>query len=269
MLARVHPPTLIFVHIPKTGGISLRDTLLAACEPERVFRILHPIDDHAKLAALSADERGRLQLVEGHMYYGVHELIPRPCAYMTILRDPVARIRSFYSYVRRNDWHHLYARIQQESLSLPDCFRVRLTVELDNFMTRALTGLHNIHVSFGGVTEKMFDEARANLDSCAIVGTTDRLGLLYSTMSRVLGLAETSPPHLNGSSPEELGAPPDEGLRDLILEHNRFDQRLYEHARAIAERRAALATNPFKVITVQRPAARAETETVETASQRS
>jgi hypothetical protein len=248
-------PTLIFLHIPKTGGISLRDTLLASCVPDRVFRILHPIDDQNALAALPSSERAAFQMVEGHMYYGVHELIPRPCAYLTILREPLARIRSFYSYVRRNDWHHLHARIHQESLSLADSFRVGLTVELDNFMTRALTGLHNIHVPFGGVTEAMFHEARAHLDSCAVVGTTDRMPLLYAMLSRVLGLVAGTPPHLNGSTPEQLGAAADDELRALILRHNRFDQLLYEHARRIADRRATLAQEPPGVITVRRPAA--------------
>jgi hypothetical protein len=245
---------LIFVHIPKTGGISLRETLLASYASDRVFRILHPIDDQNTLAGKPLADRARLELVEGHMYYGVHELIPRPCTYITILREPVARIRSFYSYVRRNDWHHLYARIQHERLSLADCIRVGLTVELDNFMTRALTGLHNIHVPFGGVTEAMFHEARAHLDSCAVVGTTDRLPLMYAMLARVLGLPAATPPHLNSSTPEELGADPDDELRAQIAEHNRFDHLLYEHARAIAERRAALAEDPAEVITVKRPA---------------
>jgi hypothetical protein len=259
MLRRVHPPTLIFLHIPKTGGISLRDTLLASCQHDRVFRILHPIDDHFKLAALAASDRAALQLVEGHMYYGAHELIPRPCAYITILRDPIARIRSFYSYVRRNDWHHLYARITRDNLTLPGCFGVGLTVELDNFMTRALTSLDYIHIPFGGVTEQMFQVARAHLDSCAIVGTTDRLPLMYRMLTTVLGLPSAEPPHLNRSTGDELGPPPDDSLRALILEHNRFDQRLYEHAAALAERRASTSLRPglADVITVQRPASEA------------
>jgi hypothetical protein len=251
----MHRPTLIFVHIPKTGGISLRDTLLASCDPQRVFRILHPIDDQNALAAKPVADRAGLDLVEGHMYYGVHELIPRPCSYITVLREPVARIRSFYSYIRRNDWHHLFARVQQEGLSLADCFRVRLTVELDNFMTRALTGLHNIHVPFGRVTEEMFHEARAHLDACAVVGTTDRLPLMYAMLDRVLGLPAGAPPHLNSSTAAELGDAPDDELRELIGRHNTFDQRLYEHARAIADRRAALARDLFEVVSVQRQAA--------------
>src|SRR5690349_20650120 len=97
--------TLIFLHIPKTAGISLRQVLINNT-PGPAFRIIHPISDVERLAALPESERAALELVDGHLYYGIHSLLPRPCRYMTMLRDPVEQVLSLYSFIREYKDHH-------------------------------------------------------------------------------------------------------------------------------------------------------------------
>lgn len=245
-------PTLIFLHIPKTGGISLRSTLLTAVAPHPTFRILHPINDHAMLAAMPIADRRALALVEGHMYYGVHEVLPRPATYITLLRDPLARLRSFHRYVSRERWHPFHPVINGEGLSLSDCVARALTTELDNYMTRSLTSLDFANVPFGAVTPEMLALAKARLDSIQLVGLTERLDDFYSLLCKHLSWPNLRPPHLNRTSeatefpagrrrggintPVGIDEDSDEGA---ILRLNRFDTDLVAHASRLLDNRLA------------------------------
>lgn len=220
--------TLIFLHIPKTAGISLRQVLHRNISGP-TFRIIHPIDDAARLAALPAADRASLDLVEGHLYHGVHEHIPRPCRYLTMLRDPVERTLSYYSFVREYKDHHLYQTIHSKRLSLSDCFRAGLTVELDNFMVRCLTSLRNIHVPFGGVTRSMFDEAVANLAAIDLVGLTEEYDRSVAFFCDALGWPRAVGARQNATNDRLRRADMSDSDLDLIREHNRLDLELYAH----------------------------------------
>lgn len=230
------------MHVPKTGGISLRQTLLEAVGERPRFRILHPINDAARLAAMPVARRRSLALVEGHMYHGAHEFIPRTCEYLTLLRDPVPRIRSFFAYVSRESWHPFHATIRQEGLTLADLYARRLTTELDNYMTRSLTSLAYAEVPFGGVTDEMYALAKANLDAMHLVGLTERLADFYALLCSHLGWTLRTPPHLNRTSEPARHtdhATSDEARAEaeLILTHNRYDLALYRHAAELLDRR--------------------------------
>ena len=224
--------TLVFLHIPKTAGISLRELLLARYQP--VFRILHPIDDRERLMRLAPEERERLALVEGHLYYGVHELLPRPCRYLTMLRDPLERVLSYYSYIREWTPHHLHAKATR--MTLEQCVREGLTVELDNFMVRCLTSLRNVHVPFGGVTRGMLDDAREHLSGFAAVGLTERFEESATRFARVLGWKDVVFPRLNVTANRARAADVPEADLHAVREQNRLDQELYDFARELFDR---------------------------------
>lgn len=236
---------LVFLHIPKTGGLSLRETLLARTRPRPTFRILHPIDDHAKLAAMPEAGRAALGLVEGHMYYGVHEILPGPCRYVTLLREPAARLRSWYRYVRREKWHPFHGIVTGGSksgggLTLGDCVERGLTTELDNYMTRSLTSLAHAHVPFGGVTREMFEMACRNLERVEFVGTTERLDEFHAMLCLSMGWDAGAVKHLNRTAaPGSDADAEDDGVTRTIREVNAFDLALWERAGAILERRLA------------------------------
>jgi hypothetical protein len=43
---------------------------------------------------------------------------------------------SLYSFIREYKDHHLYKAVNAPGFGLADCFRSKLTIELDNFMVR-------------------------------------------------------------------------------------------------------------------------------------
>ena len=94
---------LIFLHLPKTGGSSLREFLKAKCGHEKYYEIywneaagLRGKDYLNKFIALPREERDRFDLILGHFPYGLHRFLSRPCVYVTLLRNPLERFCSFY-----------------------------------------------------------------------------------------------------------------------------------------------------------------------------
>ena len=49
-------------------------------------------------------------MATGHVFYGVHEHIPQPTEYITVLREPIARVVSMYNHVLRRPEHRCTTR---------------------------------------------------------------------------------------------------------------------------------------------------------------
>src|SRR5687768_14239089 len=87
---------LVFVHIPKTAGVTF-STILAGFYQPGVYSI-YSTAEIAKFQQLTEAQRGTYELLQGHFPYGIHDYIPRPTQYITFLRDPVARVVSLYYF---------------------------------------------------------------------------------------------------------------------------------------------------------------------------
>jgi hypothetical protein len=231
------PYTLVFIHIPKTAGISLREPILANNATQPSFRILHPINDFERLAHLAPEARRSLGLIEGHQYYGVHEIIEQPCVYLTMLRQPLERVLSYYSFVKEWEPHYLHKRVNEHAMTLEQCLREGLTIELDNFMVRTMTSLKNVYVPFGGVTRDMLTEAKAHLDSVSAIGLTERFDESLQRFRKIFDWPRAEPCRLNTTSARLTAASLSPEVSKLAREHNELDQELYEYATRLFETR--------------------------------
>jgi hypothetical protein len=223
-------PTVVFMHIPKTGGISLQRWLWRHLNGQSRHRINQPIEDVKPLKRWPRERLNRLRLVEGHMYYGLHRLLNRPCAYITVLRDPLERVLSLYSFMKEWEPHHLRREILSRSLTLADCLRVGLSVEYDNFMVRSLTSIANIDLGYGAVTRGMLDEAKAHLDSFAAIGLTDRLDESARLIEHVFSWQPVPLTRENVTGARLRLDASDDQVRALVQEHNALDFELYRYA---------------------------------------
>ena len=187
-----------------------------------------------RLGGMSPEQLGELELVGGHFPYGLHELIARPVAYVTMLREPVRRVVSHYWYVLDEPSHYLHERVAGAGMSLRDYAEAGadLSPELENgqlrlFSARSRTMLHT--------DAECLEEAKAALHEFAVVGTTERFDESLVAMERALGLRR--PAYVSENVARRRPKPLDAETRELIERRNRLDLELYAYATRLLEDR--------------------------------
>src|SRR5688500_14297279 len=171
-------PTVIFVHIPKAGGTTLNRILQRQFPPQSVYRLGVRGPAMERLAAMPPADRARLRLFTGHVGYGLHALLPQAATYVTMLRDPVARVVSGYRYVQRTPEHAHHQAVVAGRMSLTDFVQSGISkILVDNGQTRILSGEPEAGhaIPFGACTPELLARAQANLDKhFAWVGLLER-----------------------------------------------------------------------------------------------
>jgi hypothetical protein len=229
-------PTVIFLHVGKTAGATMRSALRREFGRGQVMEIRAPEVAPDRLrrdgavewfASLPQSERARPRLIMGHMTYGLHAFVPRPSEYVTLLREPVALVRSQYNHVRRHEGHLLHDRAKAYP-DLASYIESGISLEMDNSQTRAFAG--DTTTPFGACTPEMLDRAKANLERFAVAGLTERFDESLVAMIRTFGWRRVAYVTTNVDPNRAARQPLTERESDLVREHNVLDLDLYAWA---------------------------------------
>src|ERR1044071_10007863 len=87
---------VIFLHIPKTAGQSVHESLRRLFAPEEIC----PARENFQLLPISIQELRRYRLFSGHLDWCLLDVVPQPRFTFTVLRRPIERIISFYFFLR-------------------------------------------------------------------------------------------------------------------------------------------------------------------------
>jgi hypothetical protein len=227
---RAVPDKTIFIHIPKTAGVSVQETI----------KHVYPGHRHAFIYShASADldaVRQRVQQAEavyGHFSFGIHEVFGIQGRYVTILRRPVDRVVSFFRHQANyddNEYHQLIA----DGMTLKDLLRGEQCHQVNNHMVRIISG----HVDAGVTHDRgLLDQAQANLETqFDAVGITERIDESVALIGRALGWpALPAVPRINVTPRRESFVLDDE-TRAEIVRYNALDIELYDRvARQFAD----------------------------------
>jgi hypothetical protein len=224
-------PTVIFLHIGKTAGTTMRQVLRRNFKSSdvMVIRVRGRSREETleRFGGLPTEVRAQARLIMGHTVYGLHQHVPQRSVYITIVRNPSSLVVSQYRYVTRTPTHRLHEVVTSGGMSLADYIRSGVSLEMDNSQTRAIAG--DLSVPYGACTDEMLERAKQNLDrSFAVAGLTERFEETLILLQKVFGWSHL---HYVRANVAPQGPPVEitDEARGLIEEHNRLDNALYAH----------------------------------------
>lgn len=243
-------PILIHLHIPKNAGTTLSRAIklkLLGANPISWARqadilghyAVHPWDRRTDaINALPPDRRSRVRFFEAHCGFGVHERLPGPHRYMTVLREPVDRALSVYYHLREEG--HIDA---DESLTdfVGRANPAGRVWPIDNAQTRYLAGEHGV---IDDRPHADCDDAMLNLaverlrTSIHHLIVQDRFDEGVVVLAHELGWSRLSYARSNTTRDRRSVREVDQRIIGQLAELNRLDARLYEAAQTIFQQRA-------------------------------
>lgn len=219
---------LIFLHVPKTAGSSLHLTLQQKFIRHQIYHFDNPIPD--SLASLTTpDETLRdYRFLYGHFLYSDRYFKVRNPVFVTMLREPVARILSVYRYAR---WQDIAAEHQWAvNLSLDDFVRHPDVMALvNNAMTR--------YLGHGG--NDLLETAKSRIDAMPFVGITERFEESAILLHYTFGWSYDFYIKRENVTPQEYyetTISPDTIAH--IKKHNQLDIALYDYAQTLFQARS-------------------------------
>jgi hypothetical protein len=217
---------LVYIHIGKTGGTSLRHTLQAAglrCTDGFV---------QTRMTEAEAAHYDAFDAICGHISRADQVKWFPDRKVITILRSPIDRCLSFIHYVRSlngNGYVPLHVKSAKEMTTMELINTPGAQVNLYNTMVRQLGG-HMLDRPAEADFPVLFERAKQTLREAMWVGFNETMGSDISRLAKIVGapLCETR----ENVTPER---PPmkseDPGLLNRLLALNQFDLQLYRWAK--------------------------------------
>ncbi len=230
--------TLIFLHLPKCAGTTLKLILLRQYGLASVQHIVRERID--AFAAAPEAEKRKLRAVGGHMPFGLHQHLPQPCTYITLLRHPIDRLVSLYYHVLRQRTHYLHDVVENGRMTLADCVSNGISVEFDNGQTRDLAGEGIVaqafaynNVPYGQCSPALLTRAKQHLaDHFVVAGLSERFDETLLLTARALGWTQApyySKENVGRNRPANGGGPLPKATVSCIERYNALDFELYEY----------------------------------------
>lgn len=229
---------IAFVHIPRTGGMSFGAILNALYERQEVcdfygddtHSVVNDKLDHFR--TLDTERKNAYAVLKGHFAFEFDRDLSG-FRYVTLLREPLRRLISYYFYALKERRNYLHPLLMQRRLKLETFLTSDLSIELDNYQVRAVCGAALLDPLLR-VTEEHLELAKHNLrEGFAAFGLTECFERSMEEFASQFGWDLPGVERRNSGGDRarnvELSGP----CAALVGERNRFDIELYRYARQL------------------------------------
>jgi Sulfotransferase family len=233
------PRRFFFVHMQKTGGVSL------------YMRMRREFGDHAVYPAKSdgdavgvapqlmtdvllrrwAERRDEIRVVTGHFPLCTTELLDAEFTTLTVLRDPVERTLSYLRHHRRTtpgDSEKPLEEIYED----PGNFKHFIDNHMVKMLSMRIDEMTDGMMSVVDLDRRRLQSAKRALERVDAFGLQEDLEGFAQRLERLYGWRLGPPVHENTTAHAEVPA----SFRGRIAEDNRLDVDLYEHGRRLLRR---------------------------------
>ena len=218
----------IHLHIPKTGGTTLRDIIQRQYRAKKILMIPKLEESENILKEISTSQINQLKLIQGHLKYGIHNHFHRSTKYFTIIRDPINRVLSTYYYVlsQKNNPQNLSTSNNQ--MTIYDFVQSGVNPFLINGQTQLISGktgnIDNPIIE----SEELFSLAKENIENDFLfLGITEMFDETILILKNMLGwhMPYYSIANRTKKKPNYDAVNPT--IISFIKEHNQLDIKLY------------------------------------------
>ena len=240
MSAAPSQPLVVFQHLPKTAGSTLRGIIHRQYGSSRILP-LYASSFGEELAAIPPSQMDRLGAVMGHFYFGAHTFLSKPYIYITMLRDPVDRVISRYYFARRSPLDDLYDSVRGMSL------REFAETWVDNDQTRLLAGKYGALSSETCSYDELLSVAKENLAKhFAVVGITEEFDRSLILMKRILGWRNPFYMRRNVTRARPRKGEISQETLHSIEANNKLDLELYRYAKKLFQEQIGSQSSSFE-----------------------
>ena len=153
---------ILFIHIPKTAGTTMQSIFKRHFEKKSCL-FINRFKDFRSLKNIKEHSPSKLNLVQAHMPFGIHNYLKFEKRYITFLQNPVNRVISLYHSIYQSPNHYLYKEVVKYKMTLKDFIDSKITVEIENGQVRLLSG-SDLNTPIYQINENHYQTAKTNLD---------------------------------------------------------------------------------------------------------
>jgi hypothetical protein len=232
-------PLLYYVHIFKNAGSTMREVLWRNRGAGEFIDVMirrridangraktfdSPDGDVQELRSLIADNVGILSYVAADLPFGIHRHIPRPVRYVTVLREPVDRLTSYWYFAHKLRLESpMWSTLEEYEFDVHAAVEKGGLIHYANDQTRCVLGSAKLVLEPDDLAAAK-ELIRTSYD---LVGTVPRLDAVVRALSSRYGWrCNGRPPRLNVGDRADRSMLPARAVA-AFRELNQLDAALY------------------------------------------
>lgn len=227
--AREDGPAVLFMHIPKTAGIAFREAIVANYRESAIGYMYGTAPGFLvqDLRRLPLEQRRDLRFVMGHFQYGIHHDLPQESLYVTLVREPAARMLSHYAYLQHTQPELL--KQGDRVLGLEELLERKPHIHFDNALVRHFGSVDEHEFPAGSVNQKLFENAVYYLRTgFTFVGHQECAANAYAWLQKRFGWNARAELEIVNSGPTRMDDADRVSARQAMEKYNQWDCQLYE-----------------------------------------